>query len=102
MCAPPTSTSCWASTSSQLKTDSDTQARESATWSSNNSNPRRSGGPTTVGLGLIPTSSSEPEASLGEDPMRGTLYQTLSLLLSKPCMKQNKNLQNSENPKKNA
>ena len=26
------------------------------------------GGPTTVGLGLIPTSSSEPEASLGEDP----------------------------------
>ena len=30
--------------------------------------PRRSGGLTTVGLGLTPTNSSEPEASLGKDP----------------------------------
>jgi hypothetical protein len=60
----------WASTSSQLRTRSNTQERGSATWSSNSNsnNPRRSGGPTTVGLGLIPTSSNEPEASLGEDP----------------------------------
>ena len=81
-CVPTTSMSHWASTLSQLRTRSDTHARGSTTWSSDSCSYRRSGGLTTIGLGLIPTNNSELEASLGEEPIRGNLYQTLSLPLS--------------------